>query len=104
MDVIKEKDPYISKYAHLFVEQILNQSRLNKKDGIVKLKIETLAYQLRMDNYLKYKKWTKIKEVIERCLDVAKTIEFISEYKIGEELVEFQINYEKLVKVENPHE
>lgn len=101
---IKEKDPYVSKYAHLFVEQVLNQSRLNKKDGVVKLRIETLAYQLRMENYLKYKKWTEIRKVIERSLEVAKAIEFITDYKIEKELVEFQINYEKLVKVENPHE
>ena len=101
---IKEKDPYVSKYAHLFVEQVLNQSRLNKKDGVVKLRIETLAYQLRMDNYLKYKKWIEIRKVIERCLEVAKAIEFITDFKIEKDLVEFHINYEKLHKVENPHD
>jgi hypothetical protein len=97
---IKQIDPYASKYVHLFVEQVLNQSRLNKKDGVVRLKIETLAYQLRMDGYIKNRKRQEIRKVIERSLEVAKAIEFITDYDMDDKMVEFQINYKKLFKVE----
>jgi hypothetical protein len=98
---IKQIDPSASKYVHLFIEQVLNQSRLNRKNGVVKLGIETLAYQLRMDGYIKNRKQKEIRKVIKRSLEVAKAMEFISDYEMKDKLVEFQINYDKLAKVQH---
>jgi hypothetical protein len=100
---IKQIDPHASSYVYLFIEHVLNQSRLNKKNGVVRLKIETLAYQLRMDGYIKNHKKKEIRKVLKRSLEVAKAIKFISSYAMTDHLVEFQINYDKLAKVDHKH-
>lgn len=96
---IKIIAPRASKFVHLFIEHVLSQSRVNRNGGTVRLKEETLAYQIRMDNYIKKKELSKIKKVITQCLDIAMKIEFISSYKYENSMVEFKINYNKLTKV-----
>ena len=56
-----------------------------------------------MDGYIKNRKGKEIRKVIKRSLAVAKAMEFISDYEMNDKQVEFQINYDKLKKVENKH-
>jgi hypothetical protein len=100
---IKQQDPYASETVHRLIEHVLFQSRVNCKNGAVKLRVETLANQLRMENAIRHKKWKEIRKVITRGLEVAKAIEFITDFKLTDKLVEYQINYDKLVKVENKY-
>lgn len=96
---IKKISPRASEYVYRFIEHVLTQSRLNNKNGLVRVNEEVLAYQLRMDNFIKRKKGKEIRKVIEKGLEVAKGIGFISSYSIVNNMIEFQINYNKLVKV-----
>jgi hypothetical protein len=96
---VKKLSPRASEYVYRFIEHVLNQSRLNNKNGLVRVSEDALANQLRMDNFIKRRKGKEIRKVIEKSLEVAKGIDFISSYSIINNMIEFQINYNKLVKV-----
>lgn len=99
---IKGLYPRASEYVFRFIEHVLNQARLNKTDeGIVGFKESTLAYQLRLHAYIENKKWAEIRKIINKGLEVAKKIDFITDYSHDQGWVEFTINREKFPKVED---
>ena len=67
----------------------------------VRIKEETLAYQLWMDGLVKNRKWQEIRKVIKRSLEVAKAIEFITDFTYDEGMIDFTIDYDTLYRVEN---
>jgi hypothetical protein len=98
---IKEVEPRASKFVHSFIEFVLYQSHFEHKNDIIRRQEESLAYQLRMDGLIKNRKWQEIRKIIRKCLEVAKAIEFITEFSIADKRIEFKINFEKLVRVDN---
>ena len=96
---IKKYDPRASKFAHHFVEYVLQQSHFGSNNSI-RRKEETLAYLLRMDSFVKNRKGKEIRKAIQKSLEVAKAIEFITDYRYEQGYVEFTINREKLKAVD----
>ncbi len=100
---IKQVEPRASRLIHTFIEFVLFQSHFTHENDIVRRKEESLAYQLRMDGLIKNRKWQEIRKIFRKSLEVAKAIEFINDFSIDRGWVEFEINYEKLVRVENKY-
>ena len=48
-------------------------------------------------------KMKEIRKIFRKYLEVAKAINFISDFSIDQNWVEFKINYDKLVRVENKY-
>jgi hypothetical protein len=100
---LKEKYPKASKYVYNFIEYILTQSAL-QKTGIIKISRKKLAVNLRMDNYIRNRKWSVIDETIEKCYEVALDLNYIKSHETAvgktiDQLEIIHISYDRLVKV-----
>ena len=100
---LKEKYPKASKYVYNFIEYILTQSAL-RKTGIIKISRKKLAVNLRMDNYIRNRKWSVIDETIEKCYEVALDLNYIKSHETAvgktiDQLEIIHISYDRLVKV-----
>jgi hypothetical protein len=100
---LKQKYPNASKYVYNFIEYILTQSAL-QKTGIIKISRKKLAVNLRMDNYIRNRKWSVIEETIEKCYEVALDLNYIKSHETAvgktiDQLEIIHISYDRLVKV-----
>ena len=95
---IKAISPKASKFIYRFMDIVLFQGR-NNKSGIVRLKENTLGYQLRMNKYIDNKKLSELRKIITKCLEMAENINFISSWTYENKLIEIKINYDRVVKV-----
>jgi len=75
---IKLKAPSASKYAYAFVDLIIHEAHLKKgKDKnktwppFIEFSRETLAYNLRLDSYIKSRNWKRIEQILNKCVQVA---------------------------------
>jgi len=99
--------PRSSKYVYQFIDYLITQAgfRIQKKKKMtLKINYRELAYKLRMDSYIKNRKWRTIKKALHKCYKTAKELGYISEYKtiqgVTKELEEFTLNPEKFKRVE----
>lgn len=108
LDEIKILNKRCSKYVYRFVELLMaevaqRESRSRGKgnrDWVIKRKFETLAYQLRMNSWIKARCWKSIKGSIKNCCSVAKELKYLKSYKVmlgkmNEQLLELTLNPEK---------
>ncbi len=103
---IKLRVPGASKYAYAFTDLILQTATLqkgkNKKTWptSIEFSIETLSYRLRLDGYIKNRKWKRIEQILNKCFQVAIDVGWIENYeeitgKTVEKIYRFHLNQKK---------
>ena len=108
LDEIKILHKRCSKYVYRFVEFLMaevaqRESRSRGKgnrDWVIKRKFETLAYQLRMNSWIKARCWKSIEGSLKNCCNIAKELKYLKSYKVvlgkmNEQLLELTLNPEK---------
>lgn len=90
-----------NKYINLFIDKLYEQAAKKKRKNqklVWDITKEELACQLRMDKEIKERKWKRIDNYINKCIEIAKRLEYILECKKDYD----QHGKEKLVISLNP--
>jgi hypothetical protein len=85
---IKLKFPYASKYVYMFIDWIIHESHLkkgknNKREWPEFLEIgqETLAYNLRLDCYIKSRNWKRIDQILKKCIQISVDLGWVNKHE-----------------------
>ncbi|MFW5795121.1 MAG: hypothetical protein ACOCV1_06515 [Bacillota bacterium] len=110
LEEIKQKiGKKVSKYTYkfidlLFVEVAQSLMKQQKKfDWIFERNWKTLASNLKMDNYIKKREWSRIRKIIIKSYDIAKELGYIHSYELDidgqtKELDRIHLNHKRFYK------
>lgn len=113
---IKLKTANASKYTYTFIDWILNAATLKRRKSpkgtwpdTLEVSREALAYQLRLEAYIKARYWKRIDEIIQKCIQHAITLNWITKHeqvegKTVEKLDRFVLNHRKFDAISSTRE
>lgn len=114
-DEIRLKAPKASKYTYTFIDWLLNTATLKRRKSgkgewpeALEVSHETLAYSLRLSIYIKTRRWKRIDEIIEKCVQNAIMLNWLKSHeavpgKTVDKLDRFVLNQKKFDSI-TPHQ
>lgn len=81
---IKLLFPHASKFTYRFIDYLFTQAgiKIRKNMGwVIEINYLKLAYKLRMNKYIESRQWKRIKEILKKCYEIAKKLNYLSSYK-----------------------
>jgi hypothetical protein len=104
---LKVRQWKVSKYTYLFIDYLMAQAELKRRAHeplVLRKTIEELAYKLRMDYWIKSRKWKNVRGSLNKSYKIAKDLGYLLDYKtvpgrtVPEEMEELTLNPEKFAK------
>lgn len=80
---IKFLAPHASKYTYRFIEWLIGKAELTrraKEPLVVKIGLEDLAYNLRMDAYVKTRQFKRIRQILTKSYKIAQDLGYLLSY------------------------
>jgi hypothetical protein len=104
LDEIKELGGRRSKYTEKFIDYLITQATLKRKNKNFEIRIseEELAYKLRMDSYIKKRDHKRIKSILTKCYEAAIKLNYILEHRTQtttKQIEVFVLNPEKFDQI-----
>ena len=108
---IKAKAPNASRYVYTFIDYLMNQvakrdsaaKGKGNKNWIIAYDMRAWAYILKMNAWIERKQWKQIRGSLNKCLDIAQAVGWITGHEIGEgktvdELITVYLNPDKFIR------
>lgn len=100
--------PHASKFVHRFINYLDTQGSIKSRKNMgwaIEINYLKLAYKLRMNKYIESKQWKRIKEVLKKCYEIAKKLNYLLSYKtvpgVKDEKEVLELNPQKFSKMQS---